>query len=54
LPQEDENGEWQIFRAAESGEMRAVIDGQPISIRIARAGYCGMLKYRYLEEGNDA
>jgi IrrE N-terminal-like domain len=54
LPQEDEHdGRW-ILRAAVPGEMKAAVDGQSITIRIARAGYCGMLKYRYLEEGDDA
>lgn len=51
---EDEHDGRRILRAAVPGEMKAVVDGQPVTIRIARAGYCGMLKYRYLDEGEDA
>jgi len=54
LRQEDEHDGRRILRAAVPGEMKAVVDGQPVTIRIARAGFCGMLKYRYLEEGDDA
>ena len=54
LRQEDEHDGRRILRAAVPGEMKAVVDDQPVTIRIARAGYCGMLKYRYLEEGEDA
>lgn len=53
LPQEDEHDGRRIFRAAGPGELKAVLDGQPVTIRVARAGFCGMLKYRYLEEGDD-
>lgn len=50
LRQEDEHDGRRIFRAATPGEMRASMESQTVTIRIARAGYCGMLKYRYLEE----
>jgi hypothetical protein len=54
LRQVDEHDGRRILRAAVPGEMQAVVEGQPVTIRIARAGYCGMLKYRYLGEGEDA
>ncbi|MGH7139882.1 MAG: ImmA/IrrE family metallo-endopeptidase [Pirellulales bacterium] len=50
LREEDEHDGLRIFRATASGETKAEVHGQPITIRIARAGYCGLLKYRYLEE----
>lgn len=53
LCQEDEHDGQRILRAAETGETKAVVDSQEVIVRIARAGYCGMLKYRYLEEGED-
>ena len=53
LLQEDEHSDWRILRATVTGETKAFIDDQTVIIRIARAGYCGMLKYRYLEEGED-
>lgn len=53
LRQEDEHDGRRILRAAHPGEMKGVVNGQPVTIRIARMGYCGMLKYRYLEEGDD-
>jgi len=54
LWQEDEHDGRLILRAAVPGATKALVDGQPVAIRIARAGYCGMLKYRYLEEREDA
>src|SRR5262245_42085569 len=54
LRQEDEHDGRCILRAAMPGEMKAAVDGRPVAIRIARAGYCGMLRYRYIEEGEDA
>jgi hypothetical protein len=54
LRQEDEHDGRRIFRAAVPGELKAVVNGQPVNVRIARAEYCGLLKYRYLEEGVDA
>lgn len=51
IRQEDEHDGRRIFRAAVPGEMRVLVDDHLVAIRIARAGYCGMLKYRYLEEG---
>jgi hypothetical protein len=53
LREQDEHDGRRIFRAAEPGEMKAIVGGQSVAIRIAREGYCGMLKYRYLEEGDD-
>jgi hypothetical protein len=53
LRPDDEHDGRRILRAAVPGEMKAIVDGQPVPIRIARTGYCGMLKYRYLEEGED-
>ncbi|HVC98695.1 MAG TPA: ImmA/IrrE family metallo-endopeptidase [Pirellulales bacterium] len=53
LRQEYEHDGRRILRAAVPGEMKAVVNDQLVTIRIARAGYCGMLKYRYLEEGED-
>jgi hypothetical protein len=53
LRQEDEHDGRRVLRAAVPGETTAIVEGQPVTIRIARAGYCGMLKYRYLEEGED-
>lgn len=53
LRQEGEHDGRRILRTAQSGEMKALVGRQPVRIRIARAGYCGMLKYRYLEEGED-
>jgi hypothetical protein len=53
LRQEDEHDGRRILRAAVAGQTKAVVDGQTVIIRIARAGYRGMLKYRYLEEGED-
>ncbi len=46
---EDEHDGRHIFRAKLPGEKRGSVDGTAVVIRIARAGYCGMLKYRYLE-----
>lgn len=54
LHQEHEHEDRLIFRASVPGETHADIQGQAVTIRIARAGYCGLLKYRYLEEGDDA
>jgi hypothetical protein len=54
LRQEDEHDGRRISRATVTGEMKVAINGHPVTIRIARAGFCGMLKYRYLEEGDDA
>jgi hypothetical protein len=54
LRHEGEHDGRRILRAAAPGETRIVVGGQSIAIRIARAGFCGMLKYRYLEEGEDA
>jgi uncharacterized protein DUF955 len=54
LLHEDDHERWRIFRATAIGQSKSVVDGQTVVIRIARAGYCGMLKYRYLEEGEDA
>jgi Zn-dependent peptidase ImmA (M78 family) len=54
LRQETEHGGRRIFRAAVPGEWKAIVDGQPVTVRIARAGYCGQLKYRYLEEEDEA
>jgi hypothetical protein len=53
LHEEDEYDGRRIFRAAKPGETKAIVDGQTFAIRIARAGYCGLLRYRYLEEGDD-
>jgi hypothetical protein len=39
-----------IFRAVTVGEMPAYLVNQRIDLRIARKGYCGLLKYRYEEE----
>lgn len=54
LREEDEHDGRRIFRAAVPGEIQAVVDGHPMTVRIARSGYCGLLKYRYLEEEEDA
>jgi hypothetical protein len=51
--EEDEYNGLRIFRATTPGETSMSIHGQRLSVRIARSGYCGMLKYRYLEEGKD-
>jgi hypothetical protein len=53
LREEDEHDSRRILRAAIPGETKAIIDGLTVNIRIARTGYCGMLRYRYLEEGED-
>lgn len=54
LRHEDDHDGRRIFRAAVPGETQAVVDGRAIAIRVARTGYCGLLKYRYLEDGDDA
>lgn len=46
------NNDWSIYRAAAVGESKAKIAGREFVIRISRAGFCGLLKYRYLEEGD--
>jgi hypothetical protein len=54
LGREDEHDGRLILRATAPGESAAVVNDQLITNRIARTGYCGMLRYRYLEEGEDA
>jgi IrrE N-terminal-like domain len=53
LHQQDEHDGRLILRAAVPGETKMDIGGAMVTIRIARAGYCGLLRYRYLEEGQD-
>lgn len=53
LRDEGEHDGWRIYCAIASGESHAVIDGRPLKVRIARAGYCGLLKYRYLAQGDE-
>jgi IrrE N-terminal-like domain len=53
LYQEAEHDGRRILRAAVAGQTKAVVEGREVVIRIARSGYCGRLKYRYLEEGED-
>jgi hypothetical protein len=44
------DGIWRTFRASKPGTGRLAMDGTPINIRAARFGYCGLLKYRFLED----
>lgn len=53
LQQVDERDGRRIYRATVVGEMSTYILNQPIHLRIAREGYCGLLKYRYEEEVED-
>ena len=53
LRQEDEHDGLQILRAIVQGEKKMIVDGRSVNIRIAKAGFCGLLKYRYLEEEED-
>lgn len=51
--EEDHEGR-QILRATTPGEETTIVGDRPVRVRIARTGYRGLLKYRYLEEGEDA
>jgi len=42
--------QWQTFVAGKPGMSRLLINGRSIPVRVARFGYCGILKYRYLDE----
>jgi len=44
------NIEWRLFRACRPGMAMLHLDDSAISIRVARAGYCGLLKYRFLDD----
>ena len=44
------SGDWRMYRACKPGIDRLVIEKQIISIRVARFGYCGLLKYRFLDD----
>lgn len=47
------NGAWRLIRALRSGCSQVSIGGRHILTRIARQGFCGDLRYRFLEEGDD-
>lgn len=42
-----------ILRAQTAGEVQLTIDDRQFDVRVARAGYVGLYKYRFLEEGVD-
>jgi hypothetical protein len=41
---------WNVYRAKMPGTARISIGAASHSIRVARAGYCGLLKYRFLDD----
>ncbi len=48
-----ENHTWRLLQAAKSGRSQLTVSGRQVSIRVARSGFCGDLRYRFLEEDND-
>ncbi len=45
---------WRLLDAQSSGETSLVIKGVSHAVRIARSGYCGLLRYRFTEESEDS
>lgn len=45
---------WHLLDAQRAGETSLLIDGVSYTVRIARPGYCGLLRYRFTEESEDS
>jgi hypothetical protein len=45
-----ESGDWCFVRATQAGRTSLTLGGAVRAVRIARAGYCGSQKYRFLED----
>jgi hypothetical protein len=54
LPESHTNDGWTVFSAAHAGRDRFEVDGENYAVRIARAGYVGSLKYRYLDDPEES
>lgn len=47
-------GDYIIFVSARVGEEDLQIDGRSHRVRVARAGFCGLLKYRFLSDPDES
>jgi hypothetical protein len=47
------HGEYSRWAGTRAGESEIRLNGCRHRVRIARAGYCGMLKYRYLDDPDE-
>jgi hypothetical protein len=41
---------WRIYRAFRPGNGRLSVDDTQVSVRVARYGYVGLFKYRFLDD----
>jgi hypothetical protein len=48
------HGDYTIFVSARAGEDDLHVNGRSHRVRVARAGFCGLLKYRFLADPDEA